>query len=168
MKASSNSKTSSDDMIDFCVVPPIVSERPKAPARRMPKSRTRRRGTIEFMASFLMMGGGKSATTAESNSSNSTIAEHSPTQAPTPQTLRRNLSRRISSDQKPSAPHRRGTMEFLRSSLRHMSARTMVVHGEVVPVNQHTTKTTTTRDCSAETELMNSNEFEDSAAALKQ
>lgn len=96
----------SDHMIDYCA-PSIRAERPKAPARRLPKEpRTKRRGTIEFMASFLML----------KNKSLSTEPDRSPSLP-----LRKSPSRKRSVDVKPTCPNRRGTMEFIWSSLRHVS-----------------------------------------------
>jgi hypothetical protein len=90
---SSSNLSVSENMIDYYCAPSIHSDRPKAPKRRMPKDpRVKRRSTIEFMASFLML------------KSRDSEIEAPPRKAP---------GRKRSSDVKPTCPNRRTTMEFL-------------------------------------------------------
>ena len=109
----------SNNMIDYCA-PTIRAERPQAPKRRLPNTSIKRRGTIEFMASFLI---GRKSTIEQGEDLKS-------------QRKNRPSQRRLSSDTKPECPDRRGTMEFMWSSLKHMSMRSM---REVKNDSEHTT-----------------------------
>ena len=109
----------SNDMIDYCA-PTIRAERPRAPKRHLPNTSIKRRGTIEFMASVLM---GRKASFDKDEDLKS-------------QSKKRPSQRRLSSDTKPACPNRRGTMEFVWGSLKHMSMRSM---REVKNDNEHTT-----------------------------
>ncbi|GKY96622.1 hypothetical protein MPSEU_000621800 [Mayamaea pseudoterrestris] len=105
---SSPAACSSENMIDY-FAPTIREERPTAPKRRFPKTRiTKRRGTIEFMASFLITTGNGTAAADEQHEQ--------------PPKLKRSSRRKASPDVKPSCPNRRDTMEFVWGSLKHISS----------------------------------------------
>lgn len=92
--------------------PAIRPERPRAPRRRLGVARSKRRGTIEFMASFLLV-------------KNRSVSEDGP-EPP----LRRSMKAQCA-DLKPECPKRRGTMEFLWGSRKHLSLDSSD-HGSVV------------------------------------
>ncbi|GKY96623.1 hypothetical protein MPSEU_000621900 [Mayamaea pseudoterrestris] len=117
MTANNVASSPSDNMIDYCA-PSIRPERPKAPARRLPKDPTRthkRNGTIEFMASFLSF---NLKSTSRSESVSKEDQEFETDQIQQEQQIRKTPSRKKSSDVMPACPNRRGTMDLLLGSFR--------------------------------------------------